>query len=603
MLKNNLSKKEEDYNKLMKDYNTVRKKCDELKKLNKEIKVKNTKDKNIDKPKTFVIDKNNNNFEIINNIKKLKKFFNIKKEQNDEINIISNENHENQENNENNENKGIKLRGKRPINIKNYIDYVKNFKSKLNVINNEQLIIKPVDAKEENNCIKEKKPIEYEISNYNLSLLNKKMNKIDIPKINKIYHGEQINLINNNDKNKVKTILDNELINKSNNNENISSSSTKDIKDKDKDIGNIKPNINNNYSIEQQKNDINIINPKRQNEFDKELLSEKNDILLNIISEIPNVNKKNNIQIENNEKIIEKPLSDKNNYELEIFENVRISYENENKKANSELKIFNNENILFLKENKKYDKNLIMNNTNNIDCKGKIVEKCDKVTEISNDLIKLEPDNHSELIFNGVIDNNNNNNNVILKETKEFQIIKKENKNPKNNYNIINEIEKADALEINPFEMRRTQNNTENIFISNADKMEFLNNKESIYNDKAKKNMMRIILPIRIKKILKEWIKSNIFKLLINNLKKISFITHILIIDKKYKNKSKKFAFEKMKDNTRIMKYKNYFMKELMKSKMKKILRDYAILNWNLSLNELSKAIIANKSLIKKESK
>ena len=151
--------------------------------------------------------------------------------------------------------------------------------------------------------------------------------------------------------------------------------------------------------------------------------------------------------------------------------------------------------------------------------------------------------------------------------------------------------------------MRRTQNNTENIFISYADKMEFLNNKESIYNDKAKKNMMRIILPIRIKKILKEWIKSNIFKLLINNLKKISFITHILIIDKKYKNKSKKFAFEKMKDNTRIMKYKNYFMKELMKSKMKKILKDYAILNWNLSLNELSKEIIANKSLIKKESK
>ena len=603
LLKNNLSKKEEDYNKLMKDYNTVRKKCDELKKLNKEIKVKNTKDKNIDKPKAFVIDKNNNNFEIINNIKKLKKFFNIKKEQNDEINIISNENHENQENNENNVNKDIKLRGKRPNNnIKNYIDYVNNFKSKLNVINNEQLIIKPVDSKEENNCIKEKKPIEYEISNYNLSLLNKKMNKIDIPKINKIYHGEQINLINNNDKNKVKTILDNELINKSNNNENISSSSAKDIKDKDKDIGNIKPNINNNYSIEQQKNDINIINPKRQNEFDKELLSEKNDILLNIISEIPNVNKKNNIQIENNEKIIEKPLSDKNNYDLEIFENVRISYENENKKVNSELKIFNNENILFLKENKKYDKNLIMNNTNNIDFKGKIVEKCDKVTEISNDLIKLEPDNHSELIFNGVIDNNNNNN-VILKETKEFQIIKKENKNPKNNYNIINEIEKADALEINPFEMRRTQNNTENIFISNADKMEFLNNKESIYNDKAKKNMMRIILPIRIKKILKEWIKSNIFKLLINNLKKISFITHILIIDKKYKNKSKKFAFEKMKDNTRIMKYKNYFMKELMKSKMKKILRDYAILNWNLSLNELSKEIIANKSLIKKESK
>ena len=627
LLKNNLSKKEEDYNKLMKDYNTVIKKCDELKKINKEIKGKNTKDKNKDKTKNFVIDKNYNNFEIINDIKKLKKFINIKKEQKDEINIISNKN------NENNENKGIKLRGKRPNkskdnlnndnNMNNYIDYVNNFKSKLNVINNEQIIIEPEDAKEENNCIKEKKPIEYEISNYNLSLLNKNKNKIGIQKINKIYHGEQINLINNNnnEKNKPTKILNNELIHKSKNNENISSSSTKDIKDKD--IGNIKSNINNNYSIEQQKNDINIINIKRQNEFNKELLSEKNDISLNIINEIPKETKKNNIQNENNEKNIENLSSDKNSKNLEIFENVRISYENENKnkKKNSELKIFNYESILFLKENKKYDKNLIMNNTNNIDFKGKIVEKCDKMTEISNDLIKLEPDNHSELIYKGIMENKNkeknsenlinfengnNNNNVILKEKKEFQII---NNNPNHkidinknkNYNIINEIEKADALEINPFEMRRTQNNTENIFISNADKMEFLNNKESIYNDKAKKNMMKIILPIRIKKILKEWIKSNIFKLLINNLKKISFITHILIVDKKYKNQTKKYAFEKMKDNSRMMKYRNYFMKEFMKSKMKKLLRDYAVLNWNLSLKELSKEIIANKSLIKKE--
>ena len=616
LLKNNLSKKEEDYNKLKKDYNLIIKKCDELKKMSKEMEVNNIKDKNIDKPKTFVIDRNNNNFEIINNIKKLKKFFNIKKEQKDEINIISKENHEN------NENISIKLRGKRPNkskdnlnndnNKENYIDYVNNFKSKLNVINNEQLNIEP-EKNEEKNVKKENKPVEYEISNYNLSLLNK--NKIGIPRINEIYHGEQINLINNNDNKKPTTILDNELIYKLSNNENVSSSSTKDIKDNNKE--NIKSEPNNIYSIEQQKNDINIISKKRQNQFEKELLSEKNDILLNIISEIPNEKKKSD------EKFMEKQLSDKNRNNLEIFENVRISHENENKKVNSELKIFNNESILFLKENNKYDKNLILNNTNNIDLKGKIVEKCDKVTEISNDLFKLEPDNHSELIFKGVIENNKkeknsdnifNNNNVILKEKKEFQII---NNNPshkidinksnfniaKNNYNIINEIEKADALEINPFEMRRTQNNTENIFISNADKMEFLNNKESIYNDKAKKNMMKIILPIRIKKVLKEWIKRNIFKLLINNLKKISFITHILIIDKKYKNKSRKYVFEKLKDNSKIMKYKNYFMKEFMKSKMKKILRDYVVLNWNLSLNELSKLIIANKSLIKKERK
>ena len=284
---------------------------------------------------------------------------------------------------------------------------------------------------------------------------------------------------------------------------------------------------------------------------------------------------------------------------MEIFENERISFitanknenGNKNKKANSELKIFNNESILFLKDQNKYDKNLIMNNTNNIDFEGKVVEKCDKITEISNDLIKLEPDNHSEIIFSGIKNIEKNSDSPNLK----CDINK--------NYNIINEVEKADALEINPFEIRRTQNNTENIFISNADKMEFLNNKESIYNDKAKKNMMKIILPIRIKKILKEWIKSNIFKLLINNLKKIAFMSHILLVDQNYKNKSKKYAFEKLKDNSRIIKYKNYFMKELMKSRMKKFVRDYIVFKWNLSLIELSKLIIANKSLIKNGNK
>ena len=594
ILKNNFSKKEEDYNKLMKNYNSIVKKCDELNKINQEIKDNNIniKDKNIDKPKTFVIDRTNNNFEIINNIKKLKKFFNIKKEQKDEINIISNENNENDDD----EKTGIKLRGKRPNkskdnNIKDYIDYVNNFKSKLNVINNEQLIIEPEinEINEENEDKKEKKPIDYQISNYNLTLIKK--NKIEIPKINEIFYGEQINLIN--DSNRPEAILEKDLIYKSNN-ENMSNSSTKDLKDKENE--NIKSERNNNYSIEQQKNDINIINIKRQNEFDKELLSENNDILLNIISETPQNQNKN----ENNEEYEEKQSSsDKKN--LEIFENERISFitanknenknENEKKKANSELKIFNNENILFLKESNKYDKNLIMNNTNNIDYEGKVVEKCDKITEISNDLIKLEPDNHSEIIFSGIKNNKKNTDNPNLK----YDINK--------NYNIVNEVEKADALEINPFEMRRTQNNTENIFISNADKMEFLNNKESIYNDKAKKNMMKIILPIRIKKILKEWIKSNIFKLLINNLKKIAFMSHILLVDQKYKNKSKKYAFEKLKDNSRIIKYKNYFMKELMKSRMKKFVRDYIMFKWNLSLIELSKLIIANKSLIKNGNK
>ena len=128
-----------------------------------------------------------------------------------------------------------------------------------------------------------------------------------------------------------------------------------------------------------------------------------------------------------------------------------------------------------------------------------------------------------------------NENKTILKKNQQFEIINKiennipviiansnENKKSKNkNYNLVNEIEKGDALEINPFEMRRTQNNNDNIFISNENKIEFLNNKESIYSDKAKKNMMRIILPIKMKSIIREKVKKMAYKYLIHNLKEM----------------------------------------------------------------------------------
>jgi hypothetical protein len=220
--------------------------------------------------------------------------------------------------------------------------------------------------------------------------------------------------------------------------------------------------------------------------------------------------------------------------------------------------IDNKENNSLIKNNDK----LIICDNDKLNIEGKNTNKCDQITEITNEINIMEPDNHFQLIFNPAnnkkesSENENNKkieyeneikiessvhneneieNKTILKKSKQLEIINKiennipgiitnstENKNSKNiNYNLVNEIEKGDALEINPFEMRRTQNNSDNIFISNENKIEFLNSKESIYNDKAKKNMMRIILPIKMKSIIKEKAKKMVYKYLIHNLKEI----------------------------------------------------------------------------------
>jgi hypothetical protein len=52
--------------------------------------------------------------------------------------------------------------------------------------------------------------------------------------------------------------------------------------------------------------------------------------------------------------------------------------------------------------------------------------------------------------------------------------------------------------------------------------MDVLNSKNDIFTEKAKRNMMKIILPIRLKSTLREYIRKNIYPFLISNLKKIA---------------------------------------------------------------------------------
>ena len=96
---------------------------------------------------------------------------------------------------------------------------------------------------------------------------------------------------------------------------------------------------------------------------------------------------------------------------------------------------------------------------------------------------------------NFVVDKNT----LYIKKSKksEKKIVK-----DKNDFNIINEIDKRDGLEINTLEMKRTKKKE--------------TNPEIIVTKKAKRNMMKIILPIKLKTILKEFVRRIVFNILKN---------------------------------------------------------------------------------------
>ena len=498
--------------------------------------------------------------------------------------------------------------------------------------------------------------------NYNLSLISNNINSKEKEK--EICHNEEISIIML-DNSKPQTLLDNDSIFKSNNN-NIEKSNRQTALCNDSTIFKSNNNENNDLTsittardnkssylipenqinlntelkgsdnvnmhsisfkdmiIEEQNNSINLINnKKKRNEFNIKYLEIKNEILLNIINEAKKDEDEKKSVGENTEQ---------NNIEEE---NKKIEYENIIKNRNINLKIESNENISLLQEkkniNNNYNEKTFICDNDKIIIKGINKEKIDKMTEISDELNKIEPHNHSELIFKGIINkkdtienknnvdikNNNdamkangneNNNKVILKTNQEFNFInnkkpEKDVENKKINYNEVNEIEMGDCLEINPYEMKRTKNNENNIFISYENNMQMINKCNTVFNEKAKKNMMKIILPVRIKSVLKNWVKKNVYKLLINNLRKISFITHLIIINNSYNQKSKKIGFEKMKDNLLMIKCKKYIMKELGKNKIKNVFKKYAIYKWKIILIEFAKFMISNKTLIKNNNK
>ena len=438
----------------------------------------------------------------------------------------------------------------KPLNISNnYLTIINNKKRNSNnktnkskspikekEINNEYLNIKPLYIS--NNCltIKHNKKSKNKYKEKNVAIQEK-------PIIPKIFENVSINKNKENDLSIIITKKDeNTKLKEKKQKIEIIAENQKNLNTEIKGFESKKLKIFNDCIVFEHNNNINIIQIKKQKEFDKEQMHTKNDILLNIISESKpktELNKKiDKISFNDKSLIFNKIIN------LKILENIPTNYyiSNDNKDninvKNNELIVEKNDDILLKEEKnkiKKFDEILMIDNNNILYVKRKNKIKFDKMTEITEELNKIEPNNHYELIFKGKINLNENLENMNIEKneekakksenfekngkneiTEEIKIYVEEKK--KKNYNEENEVEKGDGLEINPLEIKKNKPN--NIIISYENKIEVLYNKNaSEFTEKAKKNMMKIILPIRLKTVLREYIRKSVYPLLIKKLK------------------------------------------------------------------------------------
>ena len=229
-----------------------------------------------------------------------------------------------------------------------------------------------------------------------------------------------------------------------------------------------------------------------------------------------------------------------------------------------------------------------------------IKEKIDETTETMNLKDLIEPSKHLEIQYESNInteikekEENNINNNIIISNETNLDIynnIKK--KNNILNYNSVNEIEIGEALEINPYEIKRTKSN---IIITYENGIEVLKNKNDIFNQKAKKNMIKIILPLKLKSTLIKNTRKQNYAKLFARLKKIRFISHLNNIAVNYEKKMKKEGIKKIKEKMNDIKLRNYIRNEIRKYEMRKIMKKYVENKWYKGLIELAKMAVNNK--------
>ena len=419
------------------------------------------------------------------------------------------------------------------INHINYKEFLNHFNLNLNIMNNDQILIEQVKYKENKNI-----NAQYEITKFNLTLINNKFI------LKEICHNESIN-ISPNKNNKSKLIEESQ-----------SNISTEILGKKVNKLDIFK------YCIIDNQINITLINKDlKQNNGDYKEFSKKNNNLLNVINQnLSNIeSNKESFELDN-QNLLFTETKDESTIEHEGFSLInshKINLQNTNSKL-----IITKNHLFFLNEKQNQNKNnLIKKNTNCLYFKGKNKEYLDKATEITDEINQFE--------YNNKIN------------TEKFSIINKLKNNHSKNYNIFNEIDNRNGLEINP------------VVIKRSNEFEFLNNNK-IINEKAKINMIKLLFPIRIKTTLLLCIKKYTFFILINKIKSISFTSHLIGIIDKYMKSSKKYFFQILKKEDALY-YKNFYFNQISKNNLRNLLKNYANFRRNKFINELEKIIISIK--------
>ena len=378
-----------------------------------------------------------------------------------------------------------------------------------------------------------KKPIDNtNIIEKNINILLASTNKIKKEQINEAPE-EKLNTFEK--KQEIKAILfEKEKLEKINDNEIIilgikkANKKPKKLKKK-KDKKRAKEDEENieNKEIEESKENEEII--KKENNLDDEVqintypeITGQNSPNHRAFDDLIFIDNNNSICIKNNTHKLKQKRGPENileNVEQIFFEgiyninnNYKINNQNKGLIIENENNIIRNEKDTVKDEVKKIE--FIPDYLNiNIFIKSKKKKRCEKMTEITEELNPILPCNNYELSIDRIIRKilyiNNN--------EQELSFIKK-NEDGKNKiiYNNINlEIYKDDALEINPLMMKQS-------LITKENDINIPFNKYTFFTKKAKNNMMKMILPIRLKTTLREFVQRNTFPLLIKYLKDIA---------------------------------------------------------------------------------
>ena len=411
------------------------------------------------------------------------------------------------------------------------------------------------------------------------------------------------------------------------------------LKDEKEEENNKLKQINNKKDIDYI-NNLKIINNDNiiYEKTKKENIYEKNHTFFSIVCHIPKENKEINVIEKENNKIFFIENQKGFNYEQnKLFNKADLSVDKNSDlniygykpiKDNKEKKInyFINERFQIfgqIKSEKKQEnennKLLLISNQNEFMIKNIEKNTCDKTTETINEKENvnnlIKPNKNIELLFKGIKSLNKDkkekkeNKQIFKKENNSIEIKKKENKqiytkennfiefkqvntNKKiKNYNSVNEIEKGEALEINPYEIKRTkipnkisqQNNIE-VIVSN-----------NIFTEKSKNNLAKIIFIMKLKQVFINYMKKKHYPQIINKLRKIALMHALIKIKKNYEMKMKKIGMKRLKEKVMIIKIRKYFKVEMEKYEIKKMVRKYLYKKWNQGLINLSKIIINNK--------